>query len=450
MDHQRPLWTTTYTDDDLNKHVAIIVEAFHPKFPEAQELMEMIAEPRSRTSRIHVFELTEDSLYTAVSLGMVGPEIVRRLCHLSKTTVAEEIIDYVNRLTSKSGLIKLVLDNKRILVSLPRTNRLVGSVYLEAENWCTRHTLTNYIEMATEVESSILSDKMVQNEYLIHDTVEPGPGKTTIFEVRSDASLIEMKRYFKEVLQYPLDCVYAFNSDVGTPSVDFRLKSTARLRPYQSLTLSKTLGSGRARSGLIVLPCGAGKTLVGCSTAALIRKPTIVVCMNSLTVMQWWQQFRLWTDIPMDRLSVFTAGKKDPIRDIVITTYNILAMEDSKRAAGSTELINALRDREWGLMLMDEVHVAAASTFRRLLNNVRAHCIIGLTATLLREDDKITDLLYLVGPKLYEANWKELSSKGYLADVTCIEVMCPLKGIFVDAVLQEGEKKSTRTSVLHF
>ena len=97
-------------------------------------------------------------------------------------------------------------------------------------------------------------------------------------------------------------------------------------------------------------------------------------------------------------------------------------MDDEKRAAGSSEIINVLRDREWGLMLMDEVHVAAASTFRKLLNNVRAHCIIGLTATLLREDDKITDLLYLVGPKLYEANWKELCSKGYLADVTCIEV----------------------------
>ena len=249
MDIHRPLWVTTYPDDEGNDKVSIIVEAFHPRFPEAQELMEMIAEPKSRTSRIHIFELTEDSLYTAVSLGMAGEEILNRLCGLCKTEIDNFVLDYVRKLTSKSGLVKLVLDNKRIIVQSDSTNRLIGASYLEAENWSTRHTLTNYIEMDVRVEKIILSDHRVQSEYLLHGTIEPGPGKTTLFEVCPDASLIELKRYFKEQLLYPLDCVYAYNSDLGTPSVDFRLKSTARLRPYQSLTLSKTLGSGRARYG---------------------------------------------------------------------------------------------------------------------------------------------------------------------------------------------------------
>ncbi|KAJ9452893.1 TFIIH basal transcription factor complex helicase repB subunit [Diplonema papillatum] len=446
QDADKPLWTsinrTEKDDGSVDEVVTLVVEAFHPRFKAAQDLMEMIAEPASRTQRLHIFKLTDDSLYTAVTLGRTGAEVVKEVAALSKNPPSPDVEAYILSRANKAGKVRLVLDTKRELTEGDEGKRLVGGRYAVVRTWRTKYTLTSFVEMDADVEKLVLNDPLVKTKYLLPDTIETriiGDDQQVVkFEVSPAASLIDMKRDFKERMRLPLDSVYSFSTDYNTPDVKLRLKSTARLRPYQSLTLSKTLGNGRARSGLIVLPCGAGKTLVGVATAALLGKATIVVCLNSLTVMQWWQQFRLWTDVHHKTLSVFTAEKKEAPGDIVITTYSMLGFPDDRRAEGSPELIEALRSKEWGLMLMDEVHVAPADTFRMILNRVRAHCIIGLTATLLREDDKISNLQYLIGPKLYEANWKELCDAGYLADVKCIEVLCPVRGVFFDAYLRES------------
>ena len=445
-DAGRPLWAGMGEEtENEGTLVVIVAEAFHPLFKSAQELMEMIAEPKSRTDRMHLYKLTENSLYTAVSLGMSGAEVVRRLQELCRSTLSADIIRYITDRTDRAGKVKLILASKRVLTDVDVTTRMYKGTYVSVHSWSTRSVTTNFLEVCKEVERDILSDPKVK-QYCLQDSCEEHEAFVR-FEIRPDTELIELKRYFKEQLRYPLDCVYAYTSDTFTDNVNLRMKTTARLRPYQSLTLSKTLGTGRARSGLIVLPCGAGKTLVGVSTATLIGKTTIVVCLNALTVMQWWQQFRLWTNADTKQVSVFTAGKKDIPSDIVITTYNMLGFPDNRRAEGSPELIAKLREKEWGTMILDEVHVAPAQTFRRILNRVNAHCIIGLTATLVREDDKITDLHYLVGPKLYEANWRELQRAGYLADITCIEVLCPMEGPFLAAYLSDPIHRSSNSLI---
>ena len=168
-------------------------------------------------------------------------------------------------------------------------------------------------------------------------------------------------------------------------------------------------GNGRARSGIIVLPCGAGKTLTGVTAAQTIKKSVVCLCTNAVSVLQWKYQFQLWTNIPNENIRVFTSDEKDDIPPeskggcVLVTTYTMISY-GGQRSDKSAEVMNAIRSREWGLLLMDEVHVVPAKMFRRVIGSVKAHCRLGLTATLVREDDLISDLNFLIGPKLYEAN----------------------------------------------
>ena len=189
-------------------------------------------------------------------------------------------------------------------------------------------------------------------------------------------------------------------------------------------------GNGRARSGIIVLPCGAGKSLTGVTAASTIKKSCIVMCINNASVKQWKEQFVMWTNVSEKKVHMFTSSSKETLSSkgdacIVITTYSMIC-HGGRRSASGEQIIQAIAGREWGLMILDEVHVAPADMFQKVVTNVNAHCKLGLTATLVREDNKIKDLSFLVGPKLYEANWIDLTLDGYLAKVECVEVWCPM------------------------
>ena len=166
----------------------------------------------------------------------------------------------------------------------------------------------------------------------------------------------------------------------------------------KKIRLTKMFGNGRARSGIIVLPCGAGKTLTGVTAAQTIKKSVVVLCTNAVSVLQWKYQFKLWTNIPDDHISVFTSDIKDDIHPtggcVLITTYTMISY-GGQRSDKSAEVMRAIRGREWGLLLMDEVHVVPAKMFRRVIGSVKAHCRLGLTATLVREDDLISDLNFV-------------------------------------------------------
>jgi len=123
---------------------------------------------------------------------------------------------------------------------------------------------------------------------------------------------------------------------------------------------------------------------------------------------------------------------------VLITTYTMLTFS-GKRNEASEEVMKEIQGREWGLIMMDEVHVVPAATFRKVIGNVKSHTKLGLTATLVREDDKIGDLNFLIGPKLYEANWMDLTAAGYLANVQCLEVWCPLPRSFMKEYLQMSD-----------
>ena len=217
-------------------------------------------------------------------------------------------------------------------------------------------------------------------------------------------------------------------------------------------------GNNRARSGIVVLPCGAGKTLVGIVAATTLGKSTMVLCNSTVSVEQWFAQFKMWTDIPEDRIHKFTAGSKvlppwlthkdergrHTTAGVIISTYYMISYSQ-RRAAETAAVMNAIEDREWGLLLLDEVHQVPADRFLTCTTEkTRSRCKLGLTATLVREDGKIDDLNFLIGPKMYEANWLDLQERGFIATVSCAEVWCEMAPCFFDTYLKESTPEALR------
>ncbi|KAL7671210.1 hypothetical protein ACOME3_006114 [Neoechinorhynchus agilis] len=164
--------------------------------------------------------------------------------------------------------------------------------------------------------------------------------------------------------------------------------------------------------------------------------------LNGVSVEQWRDQFLLWTNATESQVCRFTAEVKENAIDsnVLVSTYSMIA-HSQKRSYEAHRVMEWINSVEWGLLLLDEVHTIPARMFRRVLTIIRAHCKLGLTATLLREDDKIEDLNFLIGPKLYEANWMDLQRQGFLAKVICAEVSCPMTKEFFSEFLDSDRSR---------
>ncbi|KAB0358209.1 general transcription and DNA repair factor IIH helicase/translocase subunit XPB [Muntiacus reevesi] len=449
-DHtSRPLWVAP------DGH--IFLEAFSPVYKYAQDFLVAIAEPVCRPTHVHEYKLTAYSLYAAVSVGLQTSDITEYLRKLSKTGVPDGIIQFIKLCTVSYGKVKLVLKHNRYFVEsshpdviqhllqdpVIRECRLRNSegeaTELITETFTSKSAIAKSAEGSGGPSTSRVTDPQGKSdiptdlfdfyEQMDKDEEEEEETQTVSFEVKQEMIEELQKRCIH--LEYPLLAEYDFRNDSVNPDINIDLKPTAVLRPYQEKSLRKMFGNGRARSGVIVLPCGAGKSLVGVTAACTVRKRCLVLGNSAVSVEQWKAQFRMWSTIDDSQICRFTSDAKDkPIGcSIAISTYSMLG-HTTKRSWEAERVMEWLRTQEWGLMILDEVHTIPAKMFRRVLTIVQAHCKLGLTATLVREDDKIVDLNFLIGPKLYEANWMELQNSGYIAKVQCAEVWCPMSPEF--------------------
>ncbi|KAJ3332056.1 hypothetical protein HDU76_001449 [Blyttiomyces sp. JEL0837] len=271
---------------------------------------------------------------------------------------------------------------------------------------------------------------------------EPAGAKVmSSFEI--DPTMVELVRKRSSELGYPMLEEYDFKNDKSIPDLRIDLKPNTKLRPYQEKSLAKMFGNSRARSGIVVLPCGAGKTLVGVTAACTIKKSCLVLCTSTVSVEQWVREFRSWSNIGEGQIAKFTSQSKQQFfgdSGVLISTYTMLTFSGT-RAYDAKKMMDFICSREWGFILLDEVHVVPAEMFRKVLTIVKAHAKLGLTATLVREDDKIWNLNYLIGPKLYEANWQDLAAKGHIAKVQCAEVWCDMTKEFFKEYWEQTSRK---------
>ncbi|XP_005184704.2 general transcription and DNA repair factor IIH helicase subunit XPB [Musca domestica] len=478
IDHSnRPLWVAP------NGH--IFLESFSPVYKHAHDFLIAISEPVCRPEHIHEYKLTAYSLYAAVSVGLQTHDIVEYLKRLSKTTIPEGIVEFIKLCTLSYGKVKLVLKHNRYFIESPhpdilqkllkdpviqqcRLKREEGEAFIQGtlEKQAITQFGTKIPENAAKTDpktvqsapSTINADGTtavpddITNFYDKIDNEEEDEDEanlnTVSFEVSQEKIEVIQKRCIE--IEHPLLAEYDFRNDTHNPDINIDLKPAAVLRPYQEKSLRKMFGNGRARSGVIVLPCGAGKSLVGVTACCTVRKRALVLCNSGVSVEQWKQQFKMWSTADDSMICRFTSEAKDKPMGcgILVTTYSMIT-HTQKRSWEAEQTMRWLQEQEWGIMVLDEVHTIPAKMFRRVLTIVQSHCKLGLTATLLREDDKIADLNFLIGPKLYEANWLELQKKGYIARVQCAEVWCPMSPEFYREYLTAKTSKKMLLYVMN-
>jgi DNA excision repair protein ERCC-3 len=195
-------------------------------------------------------------------------------------------------------------------------------------------------------------------------------------------------------------------------------------RPYQEEAVSAFHGGGgpRGGAGVVVLPCGAGKTVVGIAAMERVRASTLILTSNTVAVHQWRDELLDKTDLHAGLIGEYTGAEKE-VRPVTITTYQMLTHRAAK--GGEFEHLDLLRRSEWGLLVYDEVHLLPAPVFR-VTAEIQARRRLGLTATLVREDGREGDVFALIGPKCYDLSWKVLEAAGYIAEATCWEIRLDL------------------------
>ncbi|KAF3770474.1 DNA repair helicase RAD25 [Cryphonectria parasitica EP155] len=463
--HNRPLW--------IQGNFVIVLESFHQLAPQAQDFLVTVAEPVSRPQFLHEYKLTTHSLYAAVSVGLNPKDIISTLERFSKTPVPSNVKGFISACGRSYGKVKLVLRNTKYLLettdpevlqmllkdpdisacrvhgaeqittSAPKMSGLAIAGTKEAAGIREAEGLNTAEQAAAnpsekEVYAALNDDDDDDDQEVVH-----------AFQIRDDAVETVTKRC--QELQYPALEEYDFRNDNINANLEIDLQPSTQIRPYQEKSLSKMFGNGRAKSGIIVLPCGAGKTLVGITAACTIKKGVIVLATSNMSVIQWRNEFIKWSNINPDDVAIFSSDHKETFSGntgVIVTTYSMVTATQ-KRSHESSKMMDFLRKREWGLMLLDEVHVVPANMFRKVIGNIKAHSKLGLTATLLREDDKIEDLNFLIGPKLYEANWMELSQQGHIARVQCAEVWCPMPTEFYDEYLKAATRSRSLLYVMN-
>ena len=407
-----PLW--------VSSDGKIFLESFNKLSQQAYDFLVAISEPLSRPAFIHEYRMTPYSLFAAVSIGLETNDIIEGLERLSKNSLSQELVDFIMACTKSYGKVKIVLKENRYWIESGHVDIL--KVLLKDQ--AISESRDNNCSKSFRSVTSEFSD-------------ESGLFSSLSFPIKTDFVEVIKKRCIE--LDFPLLEEYDYLNDSVSPSLQMDLKPATQIRTYQEKALGKMFAHGRARSGIIVLPCGAGKTLVGITAMSTIKKNTLILCTSGVAVEQWKQQIKLFSTLPDSKMAKFVSDNKEKIEmdtsQVIISTYSMIAYS-GRRSYIAKRSMDFIKSIEWGLIILDEVHVVPANVFRKVISSVAAHAKLGLTATLVREDDKIEDLNFLIGPKLYEANWQDLADQGHIAQVQCAEVWCDMTPEFYSEYLR--------------
>ncbi|KCZ75915.1 hypothetical protein H311_03096, partial [Anncaliia algerae PRA109] len=276
-DHiNKPLFT--------NYNCNIILETFSPNARQATDFLIAVAEPITRPSQIHEYKITPYSLYAAVSVGLTTEDILQTLDSFSKNYLPKGLITFIKECTLSYGKLRLIIKRGGYIIESEKESIIK---YLKNDNLIKKCLKFNETEKAENLsEDEEIFDKL---------------------EIQNEKIEIVKKRCIE--LDYPLIEEYDFKNDTSK-NLEIDLKDSVQIRTYQEVSLNKMFGNSRARSGIIVLPCGSGKTLVGITAICTIKKSTIILCSSAVSVEQWKQQILLFTNIK-NSICRFTSDKKE-------------------------------------------------------------------------------------------------------------------------------------------
>lgn len=376
----------------LQSDLTIVLETAHPEFESMRNGLLPFAELVKSPEFLHTYRISPVSVWNASATGLNAEQVLEFLSKNARYGVPQNFEAEIRSWFKRCGLFALQKDEP------------LRQLRLECDEPA---VLTQLLH---DPDLKALCERV--DETIGHAWISPG--KRGLLKER----LIR--------LGYPVEDRAGYID--GAP-LEISLRETTLeggdfgLRPYQHEAVEAFYRGGTALggSGTIVLPCGAGKTVVGLAAMAAVGSNTLVLTPNTVALRQWRSELLDKTELTADQVGEYSGDAKE-IRPVTLTTYQILTYR--KKKGGEFLHFDLFSKGDWGLIVYDEVHLLPAPVFRATAE-IQARRRLGLTATLVREDGKEDEVFCLIGPKRYDAPWKDLERRGYIATVECVEVRVP-------------------------
>jgi len=386
--------------------LTVLVEVDSPAYGEARDRLVRFAELVKSPEHIHTYRITPLSIWNACAAGCTSDWVAQSLQELAKYAVPPHVLTQVRDLASRYGRLKL--------------SRGADSLMLWADDPALAEEVSRH-----ELVRPLLAERLSAVEFAVRP----------LFRGQLKQALIRIGWPAEDLAGY-----------CEGESLAIELRAVARsgrtflLRRYQEEAAAAfhARGSVHGGSGVIVLPCGAGKTIVGLAAMAQVQSSTLILTPSITAVRQWIAEILDKTNVQQDQVGEYTGLVKE-VRPVTATTYQVLTHRPSKD--GEFPHMTLFNQRNWGLIVYDEVHLLPAPVFQ-MTADLQARRRLGLTATLVREDGRENDVFALIGPKKADVPWKELESQGWIATAVCTEVRLPLPGSMrMDYALADARAK---------
>src|SRR5215203_7236320 len=358
---------------------SLLLEVDHPEADACRIAIAPFAELERAPEHIHTYRLTPLGLWNARAAGHDAEQVVDTLLTYSRYPVPNSLLVDVAETMARYG---------RLRIEKHPTH---GLILVSAD----RAVLTEVLR-STKVKG-LLGSRVDDDTVVVHPS-ERGHLKQVLLK-----------------LGWPAEDLAGY-VDGEAHAISLNQRGWT-LRPYQGQAADSFWHGG---SGVVVLPCGAGKTIVGATAMAHARATTLILVTNTVSARQWKDELLRRTSLTEGEIGEYSGQRKE-IRPVTIATYQVLT---TKRKGAYTHL-DLLDARDWGLVVYDEVHLLPAPIFR-MTADLQARRRLGLTATLVREDGREGDVFSLIGPKRYDAPWKDIEAQGWIAPADCIEVRVTL------------------------
>jgi len=374
----------------VQSDMSVLLETDSPLYEGARDALAAFAELEKSPDYIHTYRITPLSLWNAASAGISADEVCLALLKYAKYPVPESVLIEVREQSSRYGRLRLTKEGEDLV--------------LTSEDRATMSLVTRH----KKVEPFLL-EKITDLSWKV-DPKHRGLLKQALIKIK-----------------FPVEDLAGYTEGDKLP---ISLRETMRngkpfgLREYQSdsVDIFHAAGGVKGGSGVLVLPCGAGKTVIGIATMVKVGQRTLILTTNITALRQWRQEILDKTTLTEDEVGEYSGEIKE-IKPVTLTTYQLLTFRKKKDSEFlHMELFDA---QNWGLIVYDEVHMLPAPVFRTVAD-IQARRRLGLTATLVREDGMADDVFSLIGPKKYDVPWKQLESQGWIATAECIEIRVPL------------------------
>ena len=368
----------------------VLLEVDNSDYESARDELARFAELEKSPEHIHTYRITALSLWNAAASGVQADYILDTLERYTKYDVPQNITAEIKDYVSRYGRVKLTEED--------------GGLVLSADEPA----------LITEITHSQPVKSLLGEQLDSHSVRVPGHLRGHLKQ-----ALIKIGFPVEDLAGYVRGTFLEIAPrEVTLAGLDFSLRDYQR----EATTVFYAGGDSRGGSGVIVLPCGAGKTIIGLGSMFKTKCYTLILSTTTIAVRQWIEELLDKTTIPPEDVGEYTGERKE-IRPITVTTYQILTYRKNKR--GNFIHLGLFSEMDWGLIIYDEVHLLPAPVFR-MTAEIQARRRLGLTATLVREDGQEDDVFSLIGPKKYDVPWKELEAQGWIATAECTEIRVDL------------------------